>query len=508
MRSLRLPEAWTVELDSGLISNIVGTQHICTVSGPKGSDKSTFARILANDLLSKVWQAQTNEFNESTGHVRWVDLDPSQPEFTPPGQLSVVDVHIPILGPAFTHTVPHYADSYSIKKSFSLGILDAVQETERYKIAVKQILQYCQFDHSLCPTIFNLPTWAGFSGLHLLIDTIKILQNTSLKPQRMCYLGPVPTQFMQAFREYLHCLPIEPKIASLRSAAELRDMQNMAYFHSQVQSTNDDKNKTDGISRWNGTPLVDVLPWVVSYSSDCPGFQAILQMAEIHPSNMLSTVLSGNVVAISRFSETTAATTQPEDSGQENDGKLNTHILRTPSENIPYYAAESIPTLLSTKGVPECLGYAIVRGIDFQNQTLHLLTPLPMDSILDGIQESTAFTGSPLHEGDKMNNVDMVGSEDKFTCNQSLILTLGHLNVPSWAYTEAHYLADYLLSKERRKGIEYNIAADKVTDSASHASSYDVDKLEETIENAPWVKEASKRKTSSIGMMKRRMRRF
>jgi polynucleotide 5'-hydroxyl-kinase GRC3/NOL9 len=43
------------------------------VTGSKGSGKSAFARLLVNTLLSQ-------------GHrvVAYLDLDPGQPEFTPP----------------------------------------------------------------------------------------------------------------------------------------------------------------------------------------------------------------------------------------------------------------------------------------------------------------------------------------------------------------------------------------------------------------------------------------
>jgi polynucleotide 5'-kinase involved in rRNA processing len=43
------------------------------ITGSKGSGKSAFARLLVNSLL-----------NQGHGVVAYLDLDPGQPEFTPP----------------------------------------------------------------------------------------------------------------------------------------------------------------------------------------------------------------------------------------------------------------------------------------------------------------------------------------------------------------------------------------------------------------------------------------
>lgn len=65
---------------------------ICPFGG-KGVGKSTFVKWLANRFLSA----------EPKTEVLFIDLDPGQTEFTPPGMLSAKVISEPILGPNFCH---------------------------------------------------------------------------------------------------------------------------------------------------------------------------------------------------------------------------------------------------------------------------------------------------------------------------------------------------------------------------------------------------------------------
>ena len=67
----------------GQKAKIVGT-------GGKGVGKSTMLKYITNRLVQD-------------GPVLWIDLDPGQAEFTPPGCLSCTVLKMPIIGPNFTH---------------------------------------------------------------------------------------------------------------------------------------------------------------------------------------------------------------------------------------------------------------------------------------------------------------------------------------------------------------------------------------------------------------------
>lgn len=99
---------------------------VIMVVGPKGSGKSTFVRYLVNRLLS----LQDQQMDERIEHeqqsslssthissslmddicreyrkgVTFLDLDPGQPEHTPPGLISLSHLHHPLLIPPYLHS--------------------------------------------------------------------------------------------------------------------------------------------------------------------------------------------------------------------------------------------------------------------------------------------------------------------------------------------------------------------------------------------------------------------
>ena len=87
-----------------------GEQPRVITIGGKSSGKSTFNRVLCNHLHS--WTPGKKCF--------YLDLDPGQPEFGPPGQLSLVEVSAPILGPPFTHPASTHSASYRIIRSHTI----------------------------------------------------------------------------------------------------------------------------------------------------------------------------------------------------------------------------------------------------------------------------------------------------------------------------------------------------------------------------------------------------
>jgi len=71
---------------------ISGSNPKVTLLGGKGVGKSTFSRWIVNRFLSGTAQS-----------VLYIDLDPGQAEFTPPGLVSITEVKNFILGPNFSH---------------------------------------------------------------------------------------------------------------------------------------------------------------------------------------------------------------------------------------------------------------------------------------------------------------------------------------------------------------------------------------------------------------------
>ncbi|CAB4056619.1 GRC3 [Lepeophtheirus salmonis] len=96
-----LPE-WDIALRSISISreNGIQTPKLLVVGG-KGVGKSSFTKYQLNSLLDK-------------SPVYFIDLDPGQAEFTPPGFISVHLIKSPVIGPNFTHIYNQAKISYYI----------------------------------------------------------------------------------------------------------------------------------------------------------------------------------------------------------------------------------------------------------------------------------------------------------------------------------------------------------------------------------------------------------
>ena len=550
---MHLPESWKSALRIGVSSDVFGYRPIYLICGAKSSEKSAFARCLLNRLHNQTSRehAGRNAVYDFNG-IMWIDLDPSQPEFTPPGQLSMVSVRASVFGPSFTHSAHHHHNNntYTVDHAYAFGTLDCVEDTERYLRCVKQILEDFMLEYPVHPVIITLPMWAGFSGLRLLIDTVEQVQKV-VELSHAFYIGePCPAQLRDLFADKLYHLTIpEMDSFSRRTAAESRAMQTMSYFHSQFGANNSIDNRS---LKWKSIPMTDIRPWAVSYSTEDanPGIRAILQMAETHPDETLSTVLNGRIVSVAYLPTILPATSNsPLDSDRNADtdmddiDKNDTNmlpaptILRTESENIPYVNPTRTATLLQKHGMPRTLGHALVRAIDTQNQKFHLLTPIPAYTIYQTLLNISStsskadvdeVTSQPGVNGNQVNDGDDITS--------GLILTLGTLDTPDWAYLENGYLADHIRQNGNveEKEAEGDDGDDKdegeegdIRDSNAINNENSLDRHDYSIDGAtsiserkfthiPWVREIDRSKTgggagigiSGLGALKRRVRRI
>lgn len=69
------------------------------VFGGNRVGKSTFNRWLINKFLDSIELGKIHDVSS----VIYVDLDPGQAEFTPPGVISVLKISEPVVGPNYTH---------------------------------------------------------------------------------------------------------------------------------------------------------------------------------------------------------------------------------------------------------------------------------------------------------------------------------------------------------------------------------------------------------------------
>ena len=110
------------------------------VCGPKGTGKSTFCRFLVNHLLSS-----TQRQKEGTNTVKFlIDLDPGQPEFSAPGQISLTQILSFNPGVPFTHPNADNVEAGRIIRSHFLGALSPRDDPKHYMRCAKDLFQYCR----------------------------------------------------------------------------------------------------------------------------------------------------------------------------------------------------------------------------------------------------------------------------------------------------------------------------------------------------------------------------
>lgn len=358
-----------LEVEKDMEANIarLGTEAESTAKltrimavGAKSSGKSTFNRILCNSLLSK----------PPGGKLMYLDLDPGQPEFGAPGQISLVQVDAPVLGPPFTHPAGRHSKRYKILRSHAIAATSFKDDPAHYVACAKDLVQYAKRE---CPLVVNSCGWVSGLGASVLQDLV-----LALGINHVVILAPLEATFVAELESVcsdaaFYRIARQPPRPSSRTPAELRTMQTMAYFHHR-------QSKGGSEIRWTSKAISSWRPWTVPYGENDPGISAILSYGQSPAPDFLAEVLEGSLVAlvgIDQHSDEEALDL----SGYSSNGgaaikELGDALQPTP-EGLPYLysdrvaASRAIDPRHST-----CVGLALVRAIDSTGRTLQLVTPL------------------------------------------------------------------------------------------------------------------------------------
>jgi polynucleotide 5'-hydroxyl-kinase GRC3/NOL9 len=430
------------------------------VCGPKSSGKSTFTRLLTNRLLS--------EKSCSTGAVALLDLDPGQPEYSTPGHLSLVYLQEPNFGPPFAHPIP--PGKRRTFRSHAIGAITPSTDPSLYMACASDLYSHYRNVLSVspnCPLIINTSGWVQGTGLEILTDLI-----TKIRPTDIVYMsqeGPleVTTSLMEAAKgKPLFTLPSQASEYTTRTAAHLRTMQTMAYFH---------LNPSSNGESFDRTPLTSIPPWEIRYSGENLGILGILCYGEQPPASLLADTINGSLVSIVVIENDTAIPGWNEEPAEQNLTSLATDsdlslfddspqplqkpvLVRTPTEDLPYF--NPLNSIILDPKHSHTIGLALVRGIDVERRRLQILCPIE-SSVIEEINEQ----------------------------GKKIVLVSGKLDTPGWAYTEELYRKG-ALEKERRKAGEDG----------------DVE-MSEGFEDAPWVEKRDGSQGRGIGARVWRVRR-
>ncbi|KAI9894164.1 MAG: Polynucleotide 5'-hydroxyl-kinase grc3 [Vezdaea aestivalis] len=346
-----LPEQWSI-----------------LVCGQKDVGKSLFARILSNSLLSPYPNRK----------LYLLDLDPDQPEYTPPGQVSLVNVKQFAFGPSFTHTGPQFptpqiATQTKVVKSHSIGATTPNTCAKYFFECSKDLISHLERlnqpkDHDL---IIKCPSWLDENGIAYLRSIVELAS-----PSHIVCLGITAT--LTDFQETMKNSEIKAEFRNLpaientiepNSDPQLRGLQTSAYYHS--NSTYSHKLS------WNPTPISSRKPIRVFLK---PGHSNKLDFIAFTSSVPVASVSScaSQPLLFQRLFCGSSFTLHRVD---KDDGLLFPHVRALPPSG-PFDDAQ-IVSKFPTPAKSECLGQGIVVGFDSSEYSwLDLYSPEPITTRL------------------------------------------------------------------------------------------------------------------------------
>lgn len=345
--------------------------------------------------------------------VCFLDLDCSKPEYSPPGQISLVVVRQ-------LNLTPNFADPTTAPPQPGVD----QNEMVRSHVIPTELVNYEDYYRECVEDLYlaykNL--YSRDSSLPLLVNTSSFLYTTHFslteqllarfKPQNIVHLGDVRV-IDTSTAEKLHALQTSckkhrstlheitaqaPSPSPLRSETELRAMHMQSYFHLSTPPT-------ASLPSWTSAPLSTHLPWEFSYLSTptrAQDFVGFLPLTEPLPPSSLIHYLSGSIIHILQSSSSQIPSPY-------------TALPRTPKSKIPYFAADkklgyTAPLDPRTTRV---VCAALVRGIDPERGVIQVLVPPALEPLLADLKpERTVFA-------------------------------VGCADAPGWAYVEDAYLGQY-----------------------------------------------------------------
>ncbi len=357
------------------------------VCGAKNVGKSTFAKYLCNRMLS-------NSFEQ----IAFLDCDVGQPEFSPPGLLSLSILSNPLLCPPYVHMIcnsrfdteesdqgyaaadEHYSAMYYSSTTSKMNpnlYIDAL------KVLIDEYENLCKKTSSNIPLIVNTDGWVkgmGFEILSSVIDVVnpahivQIVGTTKAKffdlslhatTSRHIHVLLSQKEFNQENFTTSNSINRSESSASILTVDQekrienntiapstLRNFRFIVYFVGgyksflKIGATLSSSGVVDDDCRI-GSTLARMNPYAVPFDSvtcmliDEDGHRSTCLTTEGNDIDLVYDIFNGSIVG----------------------------LCKTPGSN----------------GLPHCIGLGIVRSIDRKRRLFYILTPLPPSKLQNNV---------------------------------------------------------------------------------------------------------------------------
>jgi len=388
------------------------------------------------------------EPNKKQDSCYWLDIDPGQPEFGPSGQISLIKVSQPLLGPSFSNQASRSSQTCKLIKSHALAANSPGEDIEHYLACVLDLVNHLQKINGLRrdPLLINCPGWVIGSGLDILervisnlsLSTIILLDNTGDTIEAGRHIWNAASSRNVEVCEVVsqHSRP------PYRPAAEFRAMQSMSYFHS--------SQNREGF--WHGVPLANLQPISLPYASEQRyNVTTVMSYYSIMQTTQIPAILEGQMVALVVITSPNAfAAPNSKFFDEASNATSFTTDAKTGLSTLTSVNADKAQITVTTPLTPKfshCLGQAIVQKVDTNTKTFHLSTPVTMNDIRTALQSSGFET-----------------EEEEYPY---LVLVRGRFDSPDWSFLERLYNEERCtnkISNTRSRSVDWDLSEEEEED--------------------------------------------